>query len=302
MKLALPRALAQIAAKPSTLRGMGWMLLSSVVVAIFNSIVRQISTTGLHPFEIAFVHSLFGVLFLSTTYLRHGFGLLKTRRLGLHTMRGTFNVTASLFMTSAVAITPLAKVAALSFSAPLFATVLALVLLGEVIRGRRMTALAVGFLGTWLVFRPGLVEVDLGSFLVLGFAACWGSTMIVMKSLARTESSLTMTLYVGLISTPLALIAALPFWVTPSWQQLAWLAALGAVGLARQLTLTQAFKEADATAILPLDFTRLIWMALIGYLAFSEVPDIWTWAGGLIIFSATTYITYREARHRAGRS
>ena len=62
----------------------------------------------------------------------------------------------------------------------------------------------------------------------------------------------------------------------------------------------QAFKEADVTAVLPIDFTKLIWSAIIGYLAFAEIPDAWTWVGGTVIFSAIIYIAYRERHVRAG--
>jgi drug/metabolite transporter (DMT)-like permease len=68
---------------------------------------------------------------------------------------------------------------------------------------------------------------------------------------------------------------------------------LGTLG---QMSLAQAFKEADITVVLPLDFTKLIWAAILGYLVFGEVPDIWVWIGGTIIFASTTYITFRERR------
>ena len=282
---------------PSTLRGMGWMFVSTVFVGIFNSMVRHLTTT-LHPFEIAFAHSLFGLLFLLPMLYRNGWKTLRTTRPGLHAWRGVCNTLATLCMTSAIKLTPLAKVAALSFSAPLFATVLALVALREALRARRIAALVVGFSGTWLVFRPGVVDVDLGSLLVLGFAFSWGATMIAIKALSRTDSTLTITLYVGLINTPLTLIAAIPVWQTPTPEEWIWLASLGLVGLARQMSLSQAFKEADATAILPLDFLKLPWMALIGFFAFAEVPDVWTWVGGAVIFAAATTIAYRESQAR----
>ena len=292
---ALATRIKSIAAMPGTVRGMGWMLISAFTVAIFNGIVRHLSA-DVHPFEIAFVHSAFGVLFLAPVYVRGGLAPLKTRRFAMHAVRAALNVTASLFMLMALSISPLAEVAALSFSAPLFAAVLAVVLMGERMRARRLAALLVGFAGTWLVFRPGLVAVAPGSLLVLAFAVAWGGAMIAIKALSRTESSLTQTLYLGLLNTPIAALAAIPVWQTPSLGQLAWLAALGAVGVVRQLSLSQAFKEADATAILPLDFTKLIWVAIIGYAAFAEIPTIWTWAGGIVIFAATTYITVREGR------
>jgi len=287
--------IAGVAAAPGTVRGMGWMLLSAFMVAIFNGIVRHLSA-DVHPFEIAFLHSAFGVLYLTPVYVRSGLAPLKTRRFAMHSVRAALNVTASLFMLTALSISPLAEVAALSFSAPLFAAVLAVALLGERMRARRIGALVVGFAGTWLVFRPGLEAISPGSLLVLGFAVAWGGAMVAIKALSRTESSLTQTLYLGLLNTPIAAVAAIPVWQTPSLDQLAWLAALGAVGVVRQLSLSQAFKEADATAILPLDFTKLIWVAIIGYAAFAEIPTMWTWAGGFVIFVATTTITVREGR------
>ncbi|MDP7667940.1 MAG: DMT family transporter [Rhodospirillales bacterium] len=290
---ALFASIKRIAATPSTVRGMGWMLISAFTVAIFNGIVRHLSA-DVHPFEIAFVHSAFGVLYLTPVYVRSGLASLKTRHFAMHALRATLNVTASLSMIMALSISPLAEVAALSFSAPLFATILAVALLGERMRARRITALVVGFAGTWLVFRPGIEAIEPGSLLVLGFAVAWGGAMIAVKALARTESSLTQTLYLGLLNTPMAALAAIPVWQTPSLGQLAWLAGLGAVGVVRQLSMSQAFKEANATAILPLDFTKLIWVAIIGYAAFAEIPTMWTWAGGFVIFVATTYITVRE--------
>ncbi|MDP6602847.1 MAG: DMT family transporter [Rhodospirillales bacterium] len=303
MMRALATSMKRMAATPGTIRGMGWMLISAFTVAIFNGIVRHLSA-DVHPFEIAFVHSAFGVLYLTPVYFRSGLAPLKTQRLPMHALRAALNVTASLFMIMALSISPLAEVAALSFSAPLFATVLAVALLGERMRARRLGALLVGFAGTWLVFRPGLEAVEPGSLLVLGFAVAWGGAMITVKALARTESSLTQILILGLLNTPMAAVAAIPVWQTPSLGQLAWLAGLGAVGVVRQLSMSQAFREADATAILPLDFTKLIWVAIIGYAAFAEVPTVWTWAGGFVIFAAGTYITFREgqlSRNRGGQ-
>ena len=73
---------------------------------------------------------------------------------------------------------------------------------------------------------------------------------------------------------------------------------MGSLG---HLTFTQAFKEAEVTAVLPLDFTRLIWIAIIGYAAFGEIPDVWTWVVGTVIFGAATYIAYRESRAKTPR-
>ena len=97
-----------------------------------------------------------------------------------------------------------------------------------------------------------------------------------------------------LLGTPLVLLAALYVWTTPAWGQLAWMLGVGAFGTVGDLCIAQAFKDADATVVIPIDFTKLVWAALLGYLAFGEVPDLGTWLGGIIILGAVTYIAFRE--------
>ncbi|MDP7651067.1 MAG: EamA family transporter [Rhodospirillales bacterium] len=285
---------------PSTLRGMAFMLLSALMLTGVNALIREMSSE-LHPFEIAFFRNLFGFIVLLPVFWRRGLQPLRTGRLGLHAVRGIVHTTSSLMFFYALSITPLAKATALKFSAPLFGTLLALMILGEALRARRITALVIGFAGTWVILRPGIADVDLGSLLVLGSAAIFATAMVIIKVLSRTESSLTITLYMGVFLSPLTLIAALPYWQMPSLEQLLWFAFMGAIGSIGQMCLAQAFKEADATAVFPFDFTKLLWAAVIGYFLFGEIPDAWTWLGGTMIFSAVAYIAYRENSIRTAR-
>ena len=271
------------------------MLLSALVATAMNASVHHMADE-MDTMQISFFRALFGFVVLAPVFLRHGLGPLRTRRLGLHALRGLLNAGAMISLFIALGLIPLAKFAALVFTAPLFVTVLALVFMGERIRGRRIGALVFGYAGTLLILRPGAGALDLGSLVVLAGAASWALAMIVMKILARTESSLTATLYYGVFVTPVAFLVALPVWQTPIGGQWLWLAAIGTLGSLFQFCLSQALKEADATALMPLDFTKLIWSAVIGYLVFAEVPTVWTWTGGMMIFAAATYISYRERR------
>ena len=271
------------------------MLLSALAATAMNASVHHMADE-MDTVQISFFRALFGFVVLAPVFLRHGWGPLRTRRLGLHALRGLLNAGAMISLFIALGLIPLAKFAALVFTAPLFVTVLALVFMGERIRGRRVGALVFGYAGTLLILRPGAGDLDLGSLVVLAGAASWALAMIVMKVLARTESSLTATLYYGVFVTPVAFLVALPVWQTPSGGQWLWLAAIGTLGSLFQFCLSQALKEADATALMPLDFTKLIWAAVIGYLVFAEVPTVWTWTGGMMIFAAATYISYRERR------
>ena len=278
-----------------TLKGMAFMGVSTMAVASVNAIGHHVSVE-IHPFEIAFFRSMISIFVLAPAIVRRKFAPLRTRRPALLAARGLLDGASALFFFLALSLSPLAKVTALSFSAPLFAVVLAVLFLGEAFRARRVAALLVGFAGTLVILRPGLVSLDLGSMSMLGFAALWGGAMVLTKGLSRTESSLTIALYSALIITPFALLAALPFWTTPSLTQLAWLVLIGFLSSLRQVTLAEAFRHADATAVLPLDFTKLIFAAIIGAIAFGEIPSAWTWVGGILIFVGGTAIAYGERR------
>ena len=280
---------------------MAFMVASTVCFAVEAPLVRVVSEE-MHPFQIAFFGNLFGLLFFMPIVLGRGLAPLRTRRFGLLAVRGALNVLDILLIYTAFSLAPLAKVVALNFSAPLFATALALVFLGETIRMRRITALVAGFVGALITIRPGLIAIDPGTLAALGAAMSWGLAVVVIKVLARTESSATITLYTILLSAPFTLIVALPVWTTPSWSALARLAVVGGVTPLLHLCSAQAFKDADLTAVLPLNFLTMIWVALTGFLVFGEIPDAWTWVGSVMIFSAATYIAVREGRvRRTGR-
>ncbi|MFQ5546107.1 MAG: DMT family transporter, partial [Acidiferrobacterales bacterium] len=163
----------------------------------------------------------------------------------------------------------------------------------------RWSALIVGFLGALIIIRPGIKSIDLGSLLVLGSAATWACAIIIIKMLSRTDSSVTITAYMVLLMTPLSLIPAVFYWAWPDFEQWLWLVFVGVSGTLAQLGMAQAFRVAEATAVLPFDFMKLIWGAAIGYLLFTEVPDVGVWIGGITIFAAATYIVYRESQTKA---
>ena len=280
---------------PAVLRGIAFWVMATILFACMQAMVRAVSQ-DVHPLVVVFFRTVFGLFVFVPWLVDRRLPALRTRRLGLLTLRAALWVIAMALYFYALKLTPLAKVVALEFTGPLIATVLAIFILGERIRIRRITALVVGFSGIMVILRPGMVEVDLGSLLVLISVVFWGFAMIVVKVLARTETSATITLYMTLLAIPFTLVAALFVWQMPSWQQLGWLAVIGILGNMGHLCFNQAFREAEITAIVPFDFMRLIWAALLGYLFFAETPHVSTWIGAVMIFSAVVYITYREAK------
>lgn len=280
---------------PRRLRGVALMLAATALFASMQAAVRY-AGQDLHPFEVAFFRNLFGLLVLLPLLVRAGPSVLRTARLPLHAARGTLQTGGMMMFFTALTLAPLAQNVALSFTAPLFATVLAILVLGERAGWRRWAALAAGFAGSWMVIRPGLESVSLGSLLVMGSSCSWAGSMILIKYLARTDSSLTITAWMGLFMAPLSLVPALFVWQWPGPDALALLVLIGACGSVGHLALAQAFREADVGTVMPLDFMRLIWASALGFVVFAEVPDAWTWLGGAVIFAATTYIALREAR------
>jgi len=280
---------------PAPLRGVFFMLVSTLLFTGMQVTVRHVSE-DLHPFEVAFFRNFFGLLVVAPLLFRFGFGILRTPKLKLHALRGGLQTGGMMLFFTALTLAPLAQNVALSFTAPLFTTVLAIVILRERAGWRRWAALIAGFVGAWIVIRPGLEVVNTGALLVILSSCVWAGSMIIIKILSRTESSLTITLYMGLFMAPLSLIPALFVWQWPGGEALIFLVLVGAFGGFGHLALAQAFKESDATAVLPFDFMRLIWASALGFLVFAEVPDVWTWIGGAVIFSSTVYIAFRETR------
>jgi drug/metabolite transporter (DMT)-like permease len=143
-----------------------------------------------------------------------------------------------------------------------------------------------------------MVAVDAGALLVIAGSLLFAITIIVVKVLTRTDSIVTITFYSVLLRAPLALVPALFVWQWPDARQILWLAAMGIVGTLSTFAFTQALKEVETNVISPIFFLQLIWAAAIGYVFFAEVPSVFTWAGGAMIFSSVTYMAYRESRAR----
>ena len=293
--------LSRFQALPPTAQGMALMVLTTLCFTAMQTLVRVMGEV-LPPFEVAFFRNLFGLLALAPIFLRYGLAPLRTRRLPLHALRGAVQAGGMLAFFTGVTMIPLAEVTALSFSAPLFGSLLAVLLLGEVIRVRRISALALGFAGVLLVLRPGFEEMSAGALLIVVSSLTWGMAITLIKLLSRTESSVTQTVYMSLFLTPITFVPALFVWEWPEPEHYLWFAGIGALGSLGHIAFAQAVKLADSTAVLPLDFLRLIWASLVGFLLFAEVPDAWSWLGGAVIFASATYIAFREAAlARSGR-
>jgi drug/metabolite transporter (DMT)-like permease len=273
------------------------MVAASTAFAVMIILIRQLTAT-FDPLQVVFFRNIFGLIAMLPWLAGHGLGALRTRRLGLHALRATIGIVSMICWFTALSLMPLAQATALSFTAPIFASVLAVIFLGEVMRLRRWSATAIGLLGMLIIVRPDSSSMEPAALFAIASALLGAVSPIFVKMMARTESTGAIVTYMVLFTTPLSLVPALLVWQTPDLAQLGLAALLGLAGTLGHLCLTRALATADATVVVPFDYLRLPAVALIAYLVFGEVPVIWTWIGGLIIAASSLYITLREARLR----
>ena len=282
-------------ASPAGLRGALLMMLSTLMLTIMHTLVRYVSSE-MHPFEIAFFRNLFGLLAVLPLVISAGRDGFVTRQPQMQILRAFLGVIAMLAWFYGLSVVPIAEATALSFSAAIFASLGAVVFLGEKMRLRRWSAVIVGFIGALVILRPGLTALNTGALIVMLSAICWGTNIVIVKRLSRTDPTVSIVAWMSVMMTVLSIVPALYFWTTPTLEQFMWLLMIGIAGTLGHLTMVKSLKLVEATAVLPLDFTRLIWASMLGYLIFAEIPDIWTWLGGTIIVGSAAFIAYREAQ------
>ena len=271
------------------------MVISAVSFAAAHAGVRELSDE-IHPFATAFYRNIFGILLLLPWLARDKFAALKTDCLKLYILRGGLNSGFMLGFFFALGLIPIAEATALNFTAPLFVTLLAVIILKERVGWRRWLALFVGFASTLVILQPGVQVISIGAFLVLFASLAWAGSTITLKKLSKSESSLTSTVYLVIILTPVTFVASFPYLYLPNLEQTIWLVEVAATSTIAQYFLSESLKQADANVVVPFDFSRLIWAAVFGFILFGEIPTVWVWLGGTLIFASAVYITHRENR------
>jgi drug/metabolite transporter (DMT)-like permease len=280
---------------PANIQGMAWIALASAVFAINFTLIRKLGAE-INAFELVFFRNLFGFIFLIPFLLRAGRGGRMPSRPGLMGLRGLMQAFALLFWYWALIVTPFAMAVSLSLLEPIFASIIAIVVLREISSLGRWGVVIVALLGSLIIIRPGFQQVSLGALAALASALFWGVFLIVGKVQTRVDSVVSVVAYPTLLVVPLALIPAAFFWQWPSPEQYFWLFMTGVLSSAAGLMFAKAYQVGDVTAVAPMSFTRLIFAAIVGYLFFSEIPEIWVWAGGALIIAAGIYLGRIEAK------
>lgn len=297
----IARALGLAEARPSSARGRvieGALLMTAATffLAASNAMVRGLAPE-VHPFVSGFALNLIGLLTVWPWVRREGLRAMKMKAPGLHAIRGAIGVVTLMAWMWALAEVELAKATALSFTAPLFAAAFAVLFMGERSSRGRWLSLAAGFIGGLVILRPGAIAIDLGTVVALIAAVGMAAMYVTTKMLLRHETTASVLVNTALIMTPLSLLAALPVISMPP-AGLLWpmLLAMGIAGTLGRVLLTRALQVADASSVMPFDFGRLVFIAIIGAVFFAEIPDLWTLVGSCIIAGAAVFVTRAEVR------
>jgi drug/metabolite transporter (DMT)-like permease len=213
-------------------------------------------------------------------------------------MRGAALLGSSLFFITGLRYLPIAEASATGFVAPLFVTALSIIFLNETVGLRRWIATAVGLFGVIIILRPGTGAFHIAAVFPLVSALAWACTLIMTRMLAGTERAITTMAYSS-IAGVLILSALVPFvWVTPTWQAVAFGVFIGVASTAGQWIVVLAFRYADASVLAPFSYTQLLWVSILGFFVFGEIPDVWTVVGAGFIVASGLYTAHRErVRH-----
>jgi drug/metabolite transporter (DMT)-like permease len=278
-------------------RGALWMIAAGLGFSVMAVGIKLLGDR-LDSFQIAFFRVVIGFLAILPFVAGTPLAQLKSRHLGVHFVRGVLGLTAMYCSYYAIARMPLADYTALSFTKPLFATLLAVVVLGEIVRWRRWTATAVGFAGVLLMVRPGAGAFEPAALAALADAFSIAFLVTLVKRLPPRETPLGMLFYFGIFATALSVGPAVYVWRWPTAYEWALLLGVGILGALAQSFWIRAFRAGEASVVAPFDYLRLPLAAVIGVVAFAELPTPWTYVGAGVIVVSTLYIAHREAQLR----
>ena len=281
--------------KPATVHGQAALLMlgSTSAFALMAIAIRFASAT-IPTTEVAFFRNFFGLLALLPILMHAGNGIPRTRHPGRYLVRTLVGLGSMLCAFWAIGHLPLSQAISLSYAAPLFATIAAVLWLGEIVRVRRWIAVSAGFIGVLVILRPG-VAFSLPMLVPVFGALLAALVAIQMKQLSKIDPPDTIVFYTYLLWVPLSLAPALFQWVWPGPTAWLWLLATGVLGTLGQWLWTRALRLGEVSALQPISFVQLPIVVLFGWWLFGETLDIWTAAGAAIVFGANGYIAHREA-------
>ena len=215
----------------------------------------------------------------------------------LQILRGMTLLSANVCFFYSISVISMAKALTLAFIAPLVTTALSPIILGEKVGLKRWSAVIVGFLGSLVVIRPGLIEFNLATISALGTGFFYGIYLIITRKLHSVDNPLLTLLITGVVGAIISSLFVPIVWINLSQSQWLWLALMGIFACLGHLLLIYSLRYADASKLAPFGYFEIITNIILGYYFFKDFPDIWTFAGLFIIISSGIYVFRRELKN-----
>ena len=262
--------------------------------AVLMSVFLKLGQQDANVFTVGFMRFFFGFLIILPFIIKSRFKIYNTTNLKLHISRSIINVPMMILGFAALMYIPLEQIKAIGFLSPILVVILSVIFLKERIYLIRTFSLVLGFIGTLIILRPGIIEINIGVYMVLLSALLWSSVIIITKFMSKTDSAMTILTYqytfVSLFTLPLAIM----YWSNPTLRSIFYSFLASIVGTVLHLCINNSYKLADLSIIQPVWFTQLIFASLLGFIIFGSLPDLFTWIGAILVFSSVLIITYRE--------
>ena len=284
------------AAEDSPAKGIVLMLAAMAVVPVMDGVAKHLSAS-FPVLQVVWARYFFHLLILFPVVLwRHGAGALLLRRPWLQLIRGGFLLGSTILFFAAIAVMPIADALALVFVAPLVVTALSPVVLGERVGVRRWSAVSVGFIGVLVIVRPGLSVFHPGMLLALGAGTIYAFYSLATRRLSGSAPPLVTLAYTALLGAVVMSAAVPAVWITPAATDFAWMALMGALAAGGHFLIIKSFEHAEASLLAPLGYSEIVMATVVGYLAFGDFPDFWTWVGVVIVIASGVYVSLRERK------
>jgi len=266
-----------------------------IIFGVMIACIKEIGSSLPLP-QIIVIRQVIITVLLLPLFLPDLRSTLHTEHLGLQVTRGLFSLMAMLCGFTAIIHIPLADATALGFSKVLFVTIAAVWILKEKVGPRRWLATFCGFLGVLIILAPGGAEPLSVYYLLAVIGALFGAGInVTIRMLSISERTETILLYQALVLFTALIIPTIMWWKPPTLEQWALLAVIGVSGTAAQFLVTRAYQIGEASALAPLDFTRLLVAVATGLIFFAEIPDWRTLLGAGIVVAATFYTIRRNS-------
>ena len=270
------------------------LTISASFFAVLMEALIKAAQYDSNVYTIGFFRFFFGFLIILPYLVTKKFNTYKTKNLKFYIIRGAFNIPVMILGFGALVYVPLEQFKAMHFLSPIIVVLLSFIIFREQIYRFRIFALIIGFLGMLIIVRPGYVDFNIGTIMILVSLTFWSFIIILSKFVSKDDSPITMVTYQYTLMTIFAFPLAIYFWEMPSLISILLVFIAAASGTILHLCLGLAYKYADLSVTQPIWFTGLIFGSGFGYFVFNEIPDFWTWIGGIVVFSSVLVITYFE--------